>query len=98
MKASTLARLQRLSTRDIPEGGYLSAAPTWKLLEVLLAAGYSKVRLARLLGNDRALQISRRRVRVFTARKVEDLYARLWQADPRVQLVPGAVPPVQRAA
>lgn len=99
VKASTVARLRAVTALDRPAGTLEDAAPTWAMLEVLIAAGYPKARLARLLGAaGPALQIRRTEVRASTARKVEALYARLWFSDPEVRLAPGAVPPLQRAA
>lgn len=57
---------------------YIDAAPTWRLLEELIADGYSKTRLARELGySTHALQLKRTRVTARNAYEVERLYARL---------------------
>jgi len=53
----------------------LPAAPTWRLLEHLFAEGFTKARLAKLLGyKTPALQINRWVVTAKTALKVEKLY------------------------
>lgn len=96
--AETLRRLKQLGGNRRPGGALVPARGTWHLLEILMAAGYTKTRLAGLLGIGRSLQVSRRSVRLSTARKVQALYARLWEADPRVRLIPGSAAPLGRAA
>lgn len=54
------------------------AGPTWRLLEELIARGWSRAELTRRLGQKGpGLQLSRSRVRASTARKVEQLHAEL---------------------
>lgn len=98
VRGETLRRLEQLAGSRRPGGVLVSARGTWHLLEILLAAGYTKARLASLLGVGRSLQISRRTVRLSTARKVQALYAQLWQVDARVRLVPGSARPLGKAA
>lgn len=54
------------------------AAPTWRLLNELIALGWSRAELARRLGHQGpGLQINKRRVLASTARQVEQLHAPL---------------------
>lgn len=56
------------------------AAPTWRLLDELIALGWSRGELARRLGHQGpGLQINRTRVLASTARQVEQLHAELSQ-------------------
>lgn len=53
----------------------ISAAETWRLLSRLIADGYPKRRLARMLGQrGQGLQMGRRRVTVRNAERVRKLY------------------------
>lgn len=58
-------------------GQKIDAAPTWVLLDELLAKGWPKSHLAELIVGPQAvsLQIRRTTVRASTARKVEEVYA-----------------------
>jgi hypothetical protein len=59
-------------------GQYVPAAPTWKLLNALIADGYPKSRLAKWLGQrGPGLQIRKTQVTVRNAARVRSLYARL---------------------
>lgn len=54
------------------------AAPTWRLLNELIALGWSRAELARRLGHQGpGLQINKTRVLASTARQVERLHAHL---------------------
>jgi hypothetical protein len=56
------------------------AGPTWRLLNELIALGWSRAELARRLGHQApGLQIRRARVLASTARQVEQLHAELSQ-------------------
>jgi len=56
----------------------IPAAPTWRLLDKLIARGWTKAELARRLGQQGpGLQVAREAVRASTARKVEQLYSEL---------------------
>lgn len=58
------------------------ASSTWRLLDELIARGWSRAELARRLGQKGpGLQIHRTRVRASTARNVEQLHAELMQVD-----------------
>jgi hypothetical protein len=66
-------------------GQRVQAADTWRLIDELVAAGYSRSFLARALGSRAGrptLQIGRTRVRASTARSVEDLHRRLMSRPP----------------
>jgi len=68
----------------IPDG------PTWKLLDELIASGYTKAALAQQLGaKTRALQIGRHQVTVRNAYEVQRLHERLRmvQAGPSLRLI-----------
>jgi hypothetical protein len=85
-KQSIRARTERaiLAVTEAAKADHalLDAAPTWRLLDSLLAQGYTKAALARALGQTRAaLQISRHQVTVRTAYAVERLHAQLRTCD-----------------
>lgn len=64
----------------IAEGGAqkIPAGPTWKLLDELIARGWTRTELARRLGHTApALQVSRVAVRASTAAQVQQLHAEL---------------------
>lgn len=59
-------------------GQKIDAAPTWKLLDEIIALDYPKVWIARQLGqHGQGLQVSKTRVLASTARAVEDLHRRI---------------------
>jgi hypothetical protein len=85
VRPETLAAILAVRLHQAQGGQKVPAGPTWALLEELLAAGYTKVFLARALGStaaNPALQVSRDRVRASTARAVEALHARLIRQQP----------------
>ena len=63
----------------------LPAAPSWKLIDDLLARGFSRVFIARELSGPKArsLQLDRYYVRASTAQRVTELHRRLVGADRR---------------
>lgn len=68
-----------VSRRDRAAGALVDGAPTWQLLEQLLAAGHSRAWIARQLGSEAttpALQLRRERVLRSTATAVEQLARR----------------------
>lgn len=77
IRPATARKLLAVSVTDARGGQKVDAAPTWQLLDELIAKGWPKAHLAELIvGPDAvALQISRRKVRASTARKVEQVYA-----------------------
>ncbi len=85
VRPQTLAAILAVRLDQAQGGQKVPAGPTWALLEELLAAGYTKMFLARALGStaaNPALQVSRDRVRASTARAVEALHARLVHQQP----------------
>lgn len=65
----------------------LPAAPTWKLVDDLVARGFTRVFIARQLSGPKArsLQLDRYYVRASTARRVAELHRRLVGTDPRAE-------------
>ena len=64
-------------------GCRIDAAPTWRLIEDMLAHGHTRSGIARLLGSQArnpALQLGRSRISVAKARQVEEIY-RLAMSD-----------------
>jgi len=87
IRAETERRILGVTTRAAADKALIDAGPTWKLLDELLADGYSKACLARqLLKATPALQIGRSKVTVRTAFEVERMYARLGFCDARAML------------
>jgi len=87
IRRPTADRLLAVTLGDAGNCDHIDAGPTWELLETLLRAGYPKAQIARALGAKvGALQINRRKVRGSTARRVRELYERLYYEDPRVRL------------
>lgn len=90
-------RILAVSASDVGSCDLVDAGPTWELLETLFRAGYPKAHVAQMLGSHTpAIQIKRTRVAGRTARKVRDLYERLWKLDPRVRLVSEGARPFPR--
>ncbi len=82
IRARTERRILEVTLEAAADHALTDAAPTWKLLNTLLAAGYSKARLAIELGcKTPALQIRKTQVHVRTAHDVRRLHARLINAD-----------------
>lgn len=80
IRRQTAERILAVSVEQASGGQRVDAGPTWALVEELVAAGYTRAELARLLGSTASspsLQIGRRLVRASTARAVEALHARL---------------------
>ena len=85
VRPQTRERILAVHAAQAHGGQRVSAGPTWRLIEELVAAGYAKAYLARALGSEAAsptLQIGRQRVRASTARAVEDLHQRLIHRSP----------------
>ena len=80
IRPDTLRRILTVRVSHAGGGQRVQAAGTWRLIDELVAAGYSRSFLARALGSKAGrptLQIGRTRVRASTARSVEDLHRRL---------------------
>jgi hypothetical protein len=86
IRARTERSILAVTKDAVADHALVAAGPTWKLLNELLATGYSKVRLARELGNDRALQIGRSQVTVRTAFEVKKLHKRLRRVPAKATL------------
>ena len=79
LRPATGERIMAVSRRDGAAGALVDGAPTWQLLEQLLAAGHSRAWIARQLGSEAttpALQLRRERVLRSTAIAVEQLARR----------------------
>ncbi len=77
VRPQTLAAILAVKLGDAAGKQRLSAAPTWQLIDELVAAGYGRGQLARALGSTATvpkLQIGRRSVLASTARSVEVLH------------------------
>ena len=86
LRHATAERILGVGLSDAAPRARVDAAETWRLIEVLLRAGYTKGRLALMLGASRpALQLRADRVTARNARKVRALYEALWNTDPRVR-------------
>lgn len=79
IRADTERRILAVDARAYGAGHLLPAGPTWKLLDQLVKEGYTKMRLAQLLGraSNKGLQFRRDRVTAKTAMRVQQLYWRL---------------------
>lgn len=85
-KANIRARSERailaVTVAAAADRALIPAAPTWSLLDELIADGYSKAELARQLGyKTHALQINRHQITVRNAYDVERLHERLRMVD-----------------
>lgn len=87
IRAQTERRILAVTPAAAMDGARIHAAPTWLLLDELIAQRYSKSRIAsEILGHPaRALQISRRLVEVRTAGLVQRVHERLVYAAPADQ-------------
>lgn len=78
IRARTERKILAVTPDLASEGALISAAPTWHLIRQLLAKGYTKRQLAKMLICDaHALQISQKQVRVRTAEAIARLYKKL---------------------
>lgn len=81
----TQDRLLAVTPRDRAGGARIDAAPTWALIDEMVAAGVPKVRIAQHIGQQGpGLQLSRRLVTGRNATAVADLHRR-WR-DGKLQL------------
>lgn len=68
--------------------GLVPAAPAWRMIGCLLAAGTTKGKIAQALGAKRpALQLNREQILARTARRVAELHDAAWRASPKVRAV-----------
>jgi DNA-binding Xre family transcriptional regulator len=69
----------------IADGSLMSAAPTWRQVERILAAGYTRRWISAQIGNNgQALQLGKSQVTGRNARKIARLYASLLGSDGKV--------------
>jgi hypothetical protein len=86
VRPHTLEAILAVGVNDAYGAQRVDAAPTWQLVDELVAMGYTRGQLARALGSDAAvpeLQIGRRSVLASTARAVELLYRSLVGRSPQ---------------
>jgi hypothetical protein len=82
IRARTERKILAVTPEMASEGALISAAPTWNLIRQLLAKGYTKTQLAKMLSCEtRALQISQKQVRVSTADAIARLYKKLEEVN-----------------
>lgn len=88
IRARTERAILAVTAIAASDGAYVDAAPTWLLIDELLADGYTKTFLAQQLGRKtNALQLSRSQVTVRNAYEVQLLHARLRSCDATDTLV-----------
>lgn len=90
IRARTERAILAVTVQAAADHALVDAAPTWRLLDELIADGYSKAALARALGYARpAIQFKRANVTVRNAYEVARLHERLRMCDARqtVQLL-----------
>jgi hypothetical protein len=86
-RRGTAERLLAVGRSQAGNCDLIDAGETWELLETLCRAGYPKAQIAGMLGSGTpSLQFRRDRITGRTARRVRDLFERLWKEDPRVRL------------
>jgi hypothetical protein len=74
----TAERILLVLPVDAADRSLVDAAPTWRLIEDLLAHGWTKTAIARALGyRGRGLQLGRDKVTAANARKVRELHERV---------------------
>jgi hypothetical protein len=85
IRPATLSNILEVRVSHAGGAQRVDATETWRLIEELVAAGYSRRFLARALGSRAqkpSLQMGRTMVRASTARAVEDLHRRLMSRWP----------------
>ncbi len=73
-RRGTVERILAVDLSCARAGTRIPAGPTWRLLNALIARGYSKVQLTEWLGHKRSLQIGKRRVTAKTAAAVAKMF------------------------
>ena len=81
IRAETERRILAVTADMACDRAIIPAAPTWRLLDELIAAGFTKTDLAQRLGYTRALQIGRQTVTVKNAARVRRLHQALIDSD-----------------
>ena len=89
IRAQTERRILAVTAATAADGAYIDGAPTWLLLDELIASGYSKARVASEIAGRplRALQLQRGRVTVRNAALARGAYERLRLAAPAVERI-----------
>lgn len=78
IRPDTERRILSVTVEQVYGAQKIPAGPTWRLLDDLIARGFTRGWIAQQLGAKvPALQISRNLVRASTARRVEELHRRL---------------------
>lgn len=86
VRRSTVEALGHLTPSHRAAGAVVDARATWDLIDLLLSAGYTRTKIARLIGNDRALQLGRVTVRRSTEMKVRKVFDELLGKDARLRI------------
>ena len=77
IRARTERKILAVTPACREDGALVSAKPTWRLVELLLAEGFTKLRIARELGQKGAgLKLGKQKITVRNAARVERLYNR----------------------
>lgn len=84
IREQTERRILAVTVATAADGAHIDGAPTWLLLDELIASGYSRARIASEMAGRpvRALQLSRKLVTVRNAEQVRQVHARLQLATP----------------
>ena len=79
IRGQTERRILAVTADTAADGAFVDGAPTWALIDELLASGYSKSRIASEIAGHpvNALQLQRDRVRVRNAARARQVYERL---------------------
>lgn len=82
IRARTERRILAVTVEMAADNATIDARDTWKLIRELLKAGFTKLRLARELGQQGSgLQLGRKRITARNAYQVQRLHARLMASD-----------------
>ena len=89
IRAQTERCILAVTVDAAADRAYIDAAPTWKLLDELIAAGYNRGRLgSELIGHKvLSLQVGRSQVTARNAERVRQMHARLCIAPPKQQRI-----------
>ena len=75
IRARTERKILAVTPACREDGALVSAKPTWRLVALLLEEGFTKLRIARELGQKgRGLQLGKKQITVRNAARVERLY------------------------
>lgn len=79
IRPTTMEKILAVTPAALAGGAKVPAAPTWELLDEMIAAGVPRAQIAEQLGTGRTLQLSRNLVTARNARAAADLHRR-WRA------------------